>query len=117
MDRGVVCYMFSTHYDVAGRQRQLEKFKNDDEAVVLLSSIAMLGEGHNVTEANHVIFLSTFLENNKYYQAIGRCHRYPQNKPVYVHYLFNSSLDQKIYEHSQGNVDLSLLNWEKLLRE
>jgi superfamily II DNA or RNA helicase len=115
-DRGIVCYMFSTHYDVAARQRQLEKFKSDPSAQVLLSSIAMLGEGHNVTEANHVIFLSTFLENNKQYQAIGRCHRYPQNKHVFVHHLFNSALDRKIYEHSQGLTDLSLLNWSELLR-
>ena len=116
VERGIGCYMFTTHYDVASRQRQLERFKNDDKAQILLSSIAMLGEGHNVTEANHVIFLSTFLEGNKYYQAIGRCHRYPQNKPVYVHYLFNSSLDQKIHEHSQGVTDLSLLNWSDLLK-
>jgi superfamily II DNA or RNA helicase len=115
-ERGIVCYMFTTHYDVASRQKQLEKFKHDDKAQVLLSSIAMLGEGHNVTEANHVIFLSTFLENNKYYQAIGRCHRYPQNKPVYVHYLFNSALDKAIHNHSQGNIDLSLLHWADLLK-
>jgi superfamily II DNA or RNA helicase len=115
-DRGVVCYMFSTHYDVASRQKQLEKFKSDPDAQVLLSSISMLGEGHNITEANHLIFLSAFSEENKYYQAIGRCHRYPQQKKVYVHYLFNSQFDRMTYEHSQGRANLSTLNWEKLLR-
>jgi len=115
-DRGIVCYMFTTHYDVASRQKQLEKFKTDPEAQVLLSSVSMLGEGHNITEANHLIFLSPFSENNKYYQAIGRCHRYPQNKIVYVHYLFNSEFDKMTYEHSQGRANLSTLNWEKLLR-
>jgi len=111
----MVSYLFTTHYDVAGRQKQLEKFKNDENANVLLSSIAMLGEGHNVTEANHVIFLSSIPDKNKYYQAIGRCHRYPQSKKVYVHYLFNSELDEKIYQHSQGTINLGNLDWEKCL--
>ena len=115
-DRGVKAYMFSTHYDVSSRQKQLEKFKSDKDAVVLISSIAMLGEGHNITEANHIISLSTFLDENKYYQAIGRCHRYPQNKPVYVHHLFNSAFDKAIYEHSLGKVNLAKMDWEKLLR-
>ena len=115
-DRGVKAYMFSTHYDVSSRQKQLEKFKSDKDAVVLISSIAMLGEGHNISEANHIISLSTFLDENKYYQAIGRCHRYPQNKPVYVHHLFNSAFDKAIYEHSLGKVNLAKMDWEKLLR-
>lgn len=116
IDRGIKAYMFSTHYDVSSRQKQLEKFKNEKDAVVLISSIAMLGEGHNITEANHIISLSTFLDENKYYQAIGRCHRYPQSKPVYVHHLFNSAFDKAIYEHSLGKVNLSEMDWEKLLR-
>lgn len=115
-DRGIVCYMFTTHYDVASRQKQLEKFKSDPEAQVLLSSVSMLGEGHNITEANHLIFLSPFAEENKYYQAIGRCHRYPQNKNVFVYHLFNSQFDRMVYEHSQGRANLSTLNWEKLLK-
>ena len=116
-ENGMVSYMFTTHYDVTSRQKQLEKFKNDENANVLLSSIAMLGEGHNVTEANHVIFLSSIPDKNKYYQAIGRCHRFPQSKKVYVHYLFNSELDEKIYQHSQGTTNLSNLDWEKCLNE
>ncbi len=115
-ERGINCYMFSTHYDVGSRQKQLEKFKADKTAQVLLSSIAMLGEGHNVTEANHVIFLSTFSDQNKYYQAIGRCHRYPQDKTVYVHHLFNSDFDRAIFDHSKNLLDISLLKWDSLLR-
>lgn len=116
LDKGVKSYLFSTHYDVTSRQNQLEKFKKDENANVLISSISMLGEGHNVTEANHVIFLSSISDPNKQYQAIGRCHRYPQTKPVYVHYLFNSEMDQKIHDYSQGKCNLSYLNWENALR-
>ena len=111
LDKGMKSYMFTTHYDVASRQRQIEKFKKDEDANVLLSSTAILGEGHNITEANHVIFLSSMSDKNKYYQSIGRCNRYPQNKKVYVHHLFNSELDEMIYESSLGTCNLSTLNW------
>ena len=75
----------------------------------------MLGEGHNVTEANHVIFLSNLIDKNKYYQAIGRCWRYPQKLKVYVYYLFNSKLDKGIYDHSNGKINLTKIDWEKSL--
>lgn len=115
LDHGINSYMFTTHYDVNSRQRQLEKFKSDPEANVLLSSVQMLGEGHNVTEANHVIFLTNMLDKNKYYQAIGRCWRYPQKKPVYIHYMFNSELDRKIKEHADQTYDIENADWELLL--
>ena len=114
-DNGINSYVFTTHYDVSGRQKQLEKFKNSEDANVLLSSVVMLGEGHNVTEANHVIFLTTMLDQNKYYQAIGRCWRYPQNKNVYVYNLFNSELDEKIYESAFEKCDLMTCDLEKAL--
>lgn len=114
-DNGMDSYLFTTHYDVTSRQRQIEQFKKNTTANVLLSSISMLGEGHNITEANHVIFLTSFLNPNDYHQAIGRVHRYPQKKQVYVHYLFNSLLDQKVWEHSLGKIDLSVENWDELL--
>ena len=116
LDKGVKSYLFSTHYDVTSRQNQIEKFKKDPDANILISSTAMLGEGHNVTEANHVIFLSSMSDPNKYYQAIGRIARYPQKKKMYVHHLFNSEMDQKIYEYSKGNCNLSYLDWEHALR-
>ena len=115
VDNGMNSYLFTTHYSVSSRQLQLEKFKKDDKANVLISSVAMLGEGHNVTEANHVIFLSNYLDKNKYYQAIGRCHRFPQKKPVYTYHLFNSKLDKDIYDHAYGKFDLSTSDWGESL--
>jgi len=114
-DNGMISYLFTTHYSVSSRQTQLEKFKNDPNANVLLSSISMLGEGHNVTEANHVIFLSNYLDKNKYYQAIGRCHRFPQKKPVFTYYLFNSKFEKYMYDHANGKVDISTIDWASAL--
>jgi len=114
---GVNSYIFSSHYGVNGRQKQLSKFKEDSEAGVLLSSIAMLGEGHNVTEANHVIFLSHCLESSKYYQAVGRCWRYPQEKTVHVHLVFGGLFDQKVYEYACSGEDFGKLDWIDLLHQ
>ncbi len=112
---GINSYIFSTHYDVTGRQRQLSKFKEDEIPGVLLSSISMLGEGQNVTEANHVIFFGQCMDHTKYYQAIGRCWRYPQSKEVNVHLLFGNKFDRKVYEHACGAIDLKSLDWKSLM--
>lgn len=112
---GINSYIFSTHYDVTGRQRQLTKFKEDEKPGVLLSSISMLGEGQNVTEANHIIFFTQCLDHTRYYQAIGRCWRYPQNKKVKVHLLFGCPFDRKVYEHACGAIEIKALSWDKLL--
>ena len=114
-DRGINSYMFTTEYDVASRQRQLEKFKTDKNANVLLSSVEMLGEGHNVTEANHIIFLTNMSYKNKYYQAIGRCWRYPQKLNVYIYNMFNSQLDEEIYKKAYYNSNLMNINWKDAL--
>ena len=108
--------MFSTHYSVSSRQNQLIKFKDDPEPGVILSSINMLGEGQNVTEANHIIFFTQTKSKVKYYQAIGRCHRYPQHKPVHIHLLFGSEFDKAIYEHACGN-DIKALDWIGMLNQ
>jgi len=113
---GINSYLFSTHYDVTGRQRQLTRFKEDKNPGVLLSSIAMLGEGQNVTEANHVIFFSQCMDNTKYYQAIGRCWRYPQSRIVNVHLLFGSLFDRKVYEHACDKVNLKTLKWVDIIK-
>lgn len=112
---GINSYLFSTHYEVTSRQKQLTKFKEDKKPGVLLSSITMLGEGQNITEATQVIFFGQNMDHTKYYQGIGRLWRYPQSKTVKVHLLFGNKFDQAIYEHACGTVDLKALDWQKLL--
>jgi SNF2 family DNA or RNA helicase len=95
-------YIFSTHYEVKSRETQMAKFKASKEPCVLLSSVIMLAQGHNLPEANHVIIMTQSSNPTTYKQAIGRCHRYPQSKVVHVHYLFSSGLDRYMYELSSG---------------
>jgi len=69
-----------------------------------------------MTEANHVIFFSQCMDNTKYYQAIGRCWRYPQSRIVNVHLLFGSLFDRKVYEHACDKVNLKTLKWVDIIK-
>lgn len=101
---GIDTYIFSTHYTVSSREAQMTKFKASKEPCVLLSSVQMLAQGHNLPEANHVVILTQCTNPTTYKQAIGRCHRYPQSKIVHVHYLFSSGVDRFMYELAMGKI-------------
>ena len=116
-EHGIESYMFTTHYGTADRQKQLTKFQESKTAGVLLSSIAIFGEGQNCTEANHVIFFTQMLDGSKYYQAIGRAWRYPQNKEVQVHLFFCGQFDLRVYEHACMAGDIREYDWHEVLEE
>lgn len=111
---GIKSFLYSTHYSVTSRQKQLENFQQSGD--VLISSINMLGEGHNITEANNVVFLSHCLESAKYIQAVGRCWRYPQDKVVNIHLIFRCKIEVEMYKHACKNVSaLDYERWDDLL--
>lgn len=112
---GINSYLFTAHYDVTGRQRQFTKFQEDPKPGVILSSITMLGEGQNITEANHVIFFTHTTDPTKYYQAVGRCWRYPQKKDVHVHLLFGGMFDRSVYVHACSNESIDTYTWSDIL--
>lgn len=88
---GIEAYVVSQLYSASQRPKQIEKFQQSGD--VLLGSISMLSEGHNITEANHVYFVRHPRNPDQYKQAIGRVHRFPQNKRVYVHLLASCELE------------------------
>lgn len=88
---GFDVYPFCTAYNPSGRVKLLEKFKREGD--VLIGSINMLGEGHNITEANNIYFARYPKTAEEFNQAFGRCHRYPQKKTVYVHMVFSCQLE------------------------
>jgi superfamily II DNA or RNA helicase len=92
---GIKVALFSSIYDPPRRANIIQDFKKKD-VTVLLGSIGMLSEGHNVTEGNHILFVSYPSKYEKFYQALGRLHRYPQKKTVYVHILAASLFDELI---------------------
>lgn len=111
---GIDTYIFSTHYTVSSREAQMAKFKASKEPCVLLSSVQMLAQGHNLPEANHVVILSQCPNPTTYKQAIGRCHRYPQSKTVHVHYLFSSGIDRYMYDLAMGSTKIEDLTFGEM---
>lgn len=93
-DAGLRCNLFTTAYSAAERPKVIDRFKKNGD--VLLGSIKMIGEGHNITEANHIFFLRYPKNHEEFMQALGRCHRYPQKKHVYVHLLASCALEMFI---------------------
>lgn len=85
-------YPFCTQYNPAGRAKQLKKFCTEGD--VLIGSIAMLSEGHNIVEANNILFFRYPKEPEAFLQAFGRCHRYPQKKTVFVHLIWTCALER-----------------------
>ena len=102
-DLGFTTYLFTTDYTPTARAKLLDKFKSGPPSI-LISSYRMLAEGHNLHEANHLIFYAPVLSKGKYEQAIGRCHRFPQSKQVYAYHLFCSPLERAIYEYPSSNL-------------
>ena len=96
LDFGYKVFLFTTDYTPSSRTKQLEAFKSCKGSAILLSSYRMMGEGHCISEANHVVFYSPTSDDAKYTQCLGRCHRFPQKKQVYAYHLYSTPLDRYI---------------------
>ncbi len=69
------------------REEALNNFKSKEECCVLLCSGKIGGEGINLTEANHVIFLNSWWNPSNNDQARDRVIRIGQSKKAYIYYL------------------------------
>lgn len=92
---GINTYLFTTDYSPVERIQLLENFKNGTGGI-LLTSYTIMGEGHNLPEANHIICYGSALNTNMKKQVVGRCQRFRQIKQVYVHRLYSSPIDECI---------------------
>ncbi|MDP2435555.1 MAG: C-terminal helicase domain-containing RING finger protein, partial [archaeon] len=90
------------------RCNQLDRFRHDPNARVLLLSSENQSSGINLDCANHVFILHPrvvpgtimpLLESQAFEkQAVGRVHRYPQSKPVFVYRLYaRGSVEEELY--------------------
>lgn len=70
------------------RDNYIESFKNDDDITVMLATYKCGSEGLNLTVANHVICVEPWWTPAVEEQAIARCHRFGQQKPVIVYKLY-----------------------------
>lgn len=82
---------FTSKYDPTNRAKLLKEF--EQEADVLIGSVEMLSEGHNITCANNIVFARYPSRPEEFMQALGRCHRFPQKKMVHVHMIASCELE------------------------
>ncbi|KAF8323124.1 hypothetical protein DL93DRAFT_2162312 [Clavulina sp. PMI_390] len=91
----------------SARSSALAKFQDENtaEQVLLLNVGDESASGANLTNANHVIFLSPLLTPSQQFytateiQAIGRVRRYGQQKKVHIYrFLTLNSIDVEIFE-------------------
>ena len=77
---------------------------------VLFLSLQSMASGLHLVRANHVIILTPLgapydRADQIERQAIGRCHRIGQTKPVYVkHFIVKGSLEEEIYRERFGQI-------------
>jgi SNF2 family DNA or RNA helicase len=69
------------------RTKVINSFKSDPQAKVLLINLRAGGTGLNLVEANHVILMEPYWNDAEEQQAINRCYRLGQKKPVSVYKL------------------------------
>lgn len=64
--------------------KQLQQFNENPDCAVLLLNIQVANVGLNLTSANHIFFIDQPLSLTQTKQAVGRCHRIGQGRPVTV---------------------------------
>uniref|UniRef100_A0A7S4E1L8 Helicase C-terminal domain-containing protein n=1 Tax=Lotharella globosa TaxID=91324 RepID=A0A7S4E1L8_9EUKA len=66
---------------------------------VLLLQLKSGGQGLNLTEATHVMFVDPSLNPAQHLQAAGRVHRIGQTRRSFVHwFLIKNSIEEVIYQ-------------------
>ncbi|KAJ1447336.1 P-loop containing nucleoside triphosphate hydrolase protein, partial [Pelagophyceae sp. CCMP2097] len=83
----VGCARYDGDVAAAARAKALERFKTEAGCCALLATVHCAGVGLNVVEANHVVFLDRWFNPTVHDQAMDRCHRIGQTKPVMVTFL------------------------------
>jgi superfamily II DNA helicase RecQ len=82
------------NWDADAKSQAMEQFQ-DGEIRVLVTKPAIAGFGMNFQNCNQMIFLGMSDSYESYYQAIRRCWRFGQTKPVDVRIVV-SELEQQI---------------------
>ncbi|KAI9812586.1 MAG: hypothetical protein M1827_004575 [Pycnora praestabilis] len=117
---------------LSGRKINPDKIINDfkenkkqDRAKVLILNIANeFAAGANLTNANHIIFVSPLLTNSQYWydasniQAIGRCRRFGQGKLVHIYrFLSLKTIDIDILQQRTRKTLVKINGEFKLMRK
>lgn len=92
----------------AKREASIKAFKEDPQVKVLVASLRSCGVGLNLTVANRIFFTDLWWNISTENQAIDRCHRLGQTKPVYVYRLIiKDTIEERIIEMQDKKMTLT----------
>ena len=87
---------------IVQRNQVVNTFQHSKTAKVLLASKTAVGVGLNLTMANHVLIVDPWWNPAIEEQAIHRCHRIGQKKPVFVkRFVTEGTIEQYCFEICQ----------------
>lgn len=83
--------------DPKTRQANIDRFQKNPKHRVMVANIQAASTAISLTAANHIIFGEASWNPGENAQAISRCRRIGQTKPVFVRFVeLDDSIDQKI---------------------
>ena len=104
---GIRCAMFHGGLNDDKRVQVLEEFRTAPETRVLLVQILAGGTGLNLQDANHVIILSPQWNPMWEVQALGRCYRHGQTRPVTLtRMVVRQSIEERICEIQSDKLNM-----------
>ena len=110
--------IFDGSLDKSEREEVLLQFKSDVDTPILLCSGKIGGEGLNLTEANHVIFINNWWNPSNNNQARDRVVRIGQEKKAFIHNLrADDTIESRLDKILKEKEDINEVVIESLVRE
>lgn len=87
---------------LSNRNAVIRQFQTTEHIKIVLASKTATGVGLNLTAANHVVVVDPWWNPAIEEQAVHRCYRIGQKKPVYVtRFIISDTIEQYCYEICQ----------------
>lgn len=103
LDRYNIAYLrIDGTMTLTSRNSVIRQFQSSDSVRIVLASKTATGVGLNLTAANHVIVVDPWWNPAIEEQAVHRCYRIGQKKPVHVtRFIISDTIEQYCYEICQ----------------
>ncbi|KAG5474979.1 hypothetical protein CUR178_04429 [Leishmania enriettii] len=103
LDRYNIAYLrIDGTMSLSNRNAVIRQFQTSDHIKIVLASKTATGVGLNLTAANHVVVVDPWWNPAIEEQAVHRCYRIGQKKPVYVtRFIIADTIEQYCYEICQ----------------
>ncbi|KAG5474310.1 hypothetical protein LSCM1_03090 [Leishmania martiniquensis] len=103
LDRyNIACLRIDGTMPLSNRNAVIRQFQTSDHIKIVLASKTATGVGLNLTAANHVVVVDPWWNPAIEEQAVHRCYRIGQKKPVYVsRFIIADTIEQYCYEICQ----------------